>query len=234
MLLGFGPKRWGLAGADRAAPAGPAPTACSGRRCRPGVARCSRGGTAVRATKSGQSRHRGLRRPVIADSKLAVDRAVVETWKRLRDPSMPDTGVARWRSRFYLGFQRADRRSWIDFHDGICNLPSGEREPVVVDQARRGRAVVRRRHLSRLPAPRGRSAGVAAAGPRQQELLVGRDKLSGCPLVLSATTDVGRPGCPVGGAPRSGGQRTTTSPSRRRRAPIRGCGLVTSTAPTTT
>ena len=64
---------------------------------------------------------------VIADSKLATDRAVVETWKALADMAAPALSV----TTFYLGFQRNDRRSWIDFHDGLSNLRSEDREAVI-------------------------------------------------------------------------------------------------------
>ena len=64
---------------------------------------------------------------VIADTKLAVDRAVVETWKALADPAEPALEL----TTFYLGNQRDDRRSWIDFHDGLSNLRSEDRESVI-------------------------------------------------------------------------------------------------------
>ena len=142
----------------------------------------------------------------IADSKLAVDRVVVETWKLLHDRADPETGTAPLELRtFYLGFQRDDRRSWIDFHDGVSNLRSDERDavikidPTAVDDEEwtfGGTYLAFMRLAVDLVAWR-------ALDRRDQELLVGRDKLSGCPLV--AMRDDGTPialqGCPVAGRP---------------------------------
>ncbi len=134
---------------------------------------------------------------VIAESKLAVDRAVVETWKALADAETPALEL----TTFYLGNQRNDRRSWIDFHDGLSNLRSEDRESVIAigpgtDEAwaaggtylaflRLAVDLVGWRRLSRA----------------DQELAVGRDKLSGCPVVGVGEGDVPRtdPGCPVAG-----------------------------------
>jgi Dyp-type peroxidase family len=139
---------------------------------------------------------------VIADTKLAVDRAVVESWKVMADAVDVDTGVAPLSLvGFYLGFQRSDRRSWIDFHDGLSNLPSGERERVVVAKAGAdepwcvgGTYLAFLRLAVDLPAWR-------RLGRRDQELMVGRNKLTGCPLV--AIGDDGTlsadPACPVAG-----------------------------------
>jgi deferrochelatase/peroxidase EfeB len=138
-----------------------------------------------------------------AQRKLAVDRAVVETWKLLLDRVDPRTGIAPLSiTAFYLGFQRSDRRSWIDFHDGLSNLHAGDRarviavKPVNSDEAwcLGGTYLAFIRIAVDLPAWRRLSR-------RQQELLVGRDKLTGCPLTRigqdgSLATN---PGCPVRG-----------------------------------
>jgi Dyp-type peroxidase family len=138
---------------------------------------------------------------VIADTKLAVDRVVVETWKAFADAADPETGVAPLQlTTFFLGSQRTDHRSWIDFHDGLSNLRSEDRQDVIeiapgsdeewavggtyLAFLRLGIDLVGWRRLSR----------------RDQELAVGRDKLTGCPIVAvdgdAVQTD---PGCPVAG-----------------------------------
>jgi deferrochelatase/peroxidase EfeB len=134
---------------------------------------------------------------VIAETKLAVDRAVVETWKALADAAQPALSV----TTFYLGNQRNDRRSWIDFHDGLSNLRSEDREAVIrVDPGADEDWAVGGTYLAFL------RLAVDLAGWRRltrtdQELAVGRDKLSGCPI-----TGVGQDGavqtaagCPVTG-----------------------------------
>jgi deferrochelatase/peroxidase EfeB len=132
----------------------------------------------------------------IANSKLAVDRAIVETWKLLADE--PETPVEF--STFYLGFQRDDHRSWIDFHDGISNLKSADRDQVVRIDAKAGNDawLASGTYLAfmRLEVDIRAWRGL---GRSEQELLVGRDKLTGCPLVSSENGNRPREGCPIGG-----------------------------------
>jgi deferrochelatase/peroxidase EfeB len=140
----------------------------------------------------------------IADSKLAVDRAIVETWKLLHDTADPVTGSTGLEfTTFYLGFQRDDHRSWIDFHDGISNLRSDEREQVIAIE----RSAAPRRawlecgtYLAFLRLEVDIRAWRTLDRPTQ-ELLVGRDKLTGCPLVSEGGEVVRLTACPIGGAP---------------------------------
>ncbi|MEY2516531.1 MAG: deferrochelatase/peroxidase EfeB, partial [bacterium] len=137
----------------------------------------------------------------IANTKLAVDRVVVETWKALADAADVETGSAALQlTTFYLGNQRTDHRSWIDFHDGLSNLRSEERADVITiapgsdeDWAVGGTYLAFLRLAVDLPAWR-------RAGRRDQELAVGRDKLTGCPLTEVAGDELRTdPGCPVAG-----------------------------------
>lgn len=134
----------------------------------------------------------------IANSKLAVDRAIVETWKLLSDRADPDTGAAKLElTSFYLGFQRDDHRSWIDFHDGISNLRSDDREQVVkIDSGDFAGGTYLAFLRLEVDIRAWRSVDRAT-----QEMLVGRDKLTGCPLVSEDGQIVPMPACPVGGAP---------------------------------
>lgn len=139
----------------------------------------------------------------IAETQLAVNRAVVETWKALQNMSDPAIGAAPLLlTGFYSGFQRDDGRSWIDFHDGISNMESSKREGAITIKPRP-------------PEEKWIEGGTYLAFLRiavdltvwqklnrqQQELLVGRDKLTGCPLVSldSAGNPVIKTGCPVTG-----------------------------------
>ncbi len=139
----------------------------------------------------------------IAESQLAVNRAVVETWKALEDMSDEATGLAPLLlTAFYNGFQRDDGRSWIDFHDGISNMKSSEREGAILIKPRppeeqwieNGTYLAFMRLTVDLKVWR-------KLNLQQQELLVGRDKLTGCPLVAldSAGNPVTQTGCPVTG-----------------------------------
>jgi Dyp-type peroxidase family len=137
----------------------------------------------------------------IAETEMAANLAVVEAWKLVVDEDLPLEVVT-----FHDGFGRADGRSWIDFHDGVNNMEAGvERraaiETVIADPSwMEGgtymgffRLAVDLTSWRRLPR-------------EHQEILVGRDKLSGCPLQrvnrdtngnLVPTTP---PGCPLTGA----------------------------------
>lgn len=62
-----------------------------------------------------------------AKTPLAVERAVVETWKLLRDQDPAALAI----QAVYTGTKRDDRRSWIDFFDGLSNILSTDRPKVV-------------------------------------------------------------------------------------------------------
>jgi deferrochelatase/peroxidase EfeB len=140
----------------------------------------------------------------IGTSELAVNRAVVEVWKYLNDTTDPVTARSTLLiSAFYTGFQRDDARSWIDFHDGISNMRSEDRALAIKiktggapeDAWAVGGAYLAFIRVSvDLVAWRGLTKD-------QQEIIVGRDKLTGAPLV--SVDAQGKPvavaGCPVAG-----------------------------------
>jgi deferrochelatase/peroxidase EfeB len=129
-------------------------------------------------------------------SASAVNRAAVEVWKELAGG-----GVPLQIAGFHDGFQRDDGRSWLDFHDGISNIESSHRLPALEADAdpewmEGGTYLAFLRVAVDLVAWRGLSR-------TQQEVIVGRDKLTGCPLerVDSANGEivpVALAGCPVG------------------------------------
>jgi deferrochelatase/peroxidase EfeB len=140
---------------------------------------------------------------LIGETALAVNRGVVETWKLLHDLTDAATGLAPLQlSAFYAGFRRDDQRSWIDFHDGISNMRSEERldalaiKPTVAAADRwteGGTYLTFLRVAVDLVAWR-RLAQV------DQERLVGREKLTGCPLIETRDgKNVAAAGCPFAG-----------------------------------
>lgn len=112
-----------------------------------------------------------------ATSDLAVNRFIVEVTKLIEDESL---GVAI--TTFVSGFHRDDRRSWIDFHDGVNNMAAPDRAIAM--------------EVSNLDSP-WMVGGTFAAflkiavnltewrklNRTQQEVVVGRTKLTGCPLL---------------------------------------------------
>ena len=131
---------------------------------------------------------------LIAHTDLAVDRAIVEIWSLIKTKGLPLRVVT-----FHGGFNRADRRSWIGFHDGISNLTHQERRAVVEVRVKEPPWMFGGTYMGFLRLAL--DLGAWRQRSRQaQEVLVGRDKLTGCPL--EAVDAEGRPlrlaGCPVG------------------------------------
>ena len=106
----------------------------------------------------------------------AVNRAAVEVWKLIEDQALPLAPVAS-----FDGFGRPDGRGWLEFHDGVTNMASSQRIAALAAPAD----------------PRWMGGGTYMAFLRlrvdlrvwraldrgDQELVVGRDKLTGSPLV---------------------------------------------------
>ena len=127
-----------------------------------------------------------IRDRFIADTPLAIHRAHVETWRYLSRHVDPRTGSPPLQiASFFDGFHREDRRSWLGFHDGISNLKKGEERRSVVtvkpENAGFDDWTVGGSYLVFLRLPVDLTAWDSIDATRQ-ELLVGRQKVSGCPL----------------------------------------------------
>lgn len=105
----------------------------------------------------------------------AVARAIVEVWKVICDEHLPLTITDT-----FEGFGRDDGRSWIGFHDGVSNVEPSMRRAAVVcrgdpDWNRGGTYLAFLRCAVDL-------ASWRRLTRTEQELLVGRDKLTGAGL----------------------------------------------------
>ena len=105
----------------------------------------------------------------------AVGRAAVEVANIIHDLDLPLETVGT-----YDGFQRDDGRSWIGFHDGVSNLEPSERRDGIEcrgdpDWNRGGTYLA----FLRLEIALGPWRALSKA---EQEVIVGRDKLTGWPL----------------------------------------------------
>ncbi|WP_461427686.1 hypothetical protein [Gymnodinialimonas sp.] len=133
-------------------------------------------------------------------SELAVNRAIVEVQKCIHDNDLPLRIT-----NFFSGFRRDDKRSWIDFHDGINNMTPPERL-VAMEVQNQGKAWLHggtymcflRIHVD-IEAWRRIPRGF-------QELIVGRNKLTACPIEDTTRSDaqsdvqpVFQSGCPMSG-----------------------------------
>jgi Dyp-type peroxidase family len=123
----------------------------------------------------------------ISNTQLATYRAIVETWNHLRSNDVEEEPLHF--TRFYTGFQRDDGRSWLGFHDELSNMKS--------DKERENAIVINEINNNLKPEDFWTKYGTYLAFLRigidldiwqkierkHQELIVGRDKLTGCHLV---------------------------------------------------
>ena len=121
---------------------------------------------------------------LIATSQLAVYRSIVETLSYLYKFEEQFFTV-----KFYTGFQRDDRRSWLGFHDEISNLNSSKEAKVVI-------AINKNFNHLRYDDYWTENGTYLAflrtridlelwntLSTKEQELIVGRDKESGRPII---------------------------------------------------
>lgn len=138
----------------------------------------------------------------IAETQLAVNRAVVETWKILFDTrDKTEDAAPLLMTTFYNGFQRDDHRSWIGFHDGVSNIKSQDRLGAIkIDPTSQSEEkwTVGGTYMTYM------RLGIDLLSWRkitktQQDLLVGREKYSGCPIVNIDENGIPiiQSGCPV-------------------------------------
>lgn len=122
----------------------------------------------------------------IADNEFYTRRATVEVWKALYQIEKALGYSPLHITGFYSGFQRADKRNWFGFHDGVSNLKSRDRPHVISISPRsvnnRDRWTVNGSYLAFLRIALNLEKWEETAVPLQ-EMIVGRDKLTGCPLI---------------------------------------------------
>jgi deferrochelatase/peroxidase EfeB len=123
----------------------------------------------------------------VANKQLAVYRALVETCKNLRHNALPKNPLIF--SKFFTGFQRDDGRSWLGFHDEVSNMRRGKE--------RRNVIAIHKENNELLPRDFWTENGTYMAFLRieidldlwdsinrsKQELIIGREKLDGRPLI---------------------------------------------------
>jgi Dyp-type peroxidase family len=130
---------------------------------------------------------------LIAETDLAVDRALVEMWM------LVDAGLPLEIVTFHGGFNRRDdRRSWLGFFDGLSNIASQERAAVVTAVGGHPPWMDGGTYMGvlRLDLDLRKWRGLSR---EHQETIIGRDKLSGCPLerIDPPLNPVAAEGCPV-------------------------------------
>jgi deferrochelatase/peroxidase EfeB len=142
----------------------------------------------------------------ISGSPFITNQCIVEIWHELYRAQREDkNGHALSITRFYDGFRRSDNRNWIGFHDGVSNIKEQERKGVIaINQSQvkledswtiEGTFMGFIRMYIELP-------NWWNVGRIDQELMVGRDKATGCPLMgINEITgkNIVVKGCPIPG-----------------------------------
>jgi len=123
----------------------------------------------------------------ISPTQLGSYRAVVETWRHINNLTNEDQCLQF--TRFFTGFQRDDGRSWLGFHDEVSNMK---------DKKERKEAIAINRTSNQLkPEDFWTEGGTYMAflrteidleawdriGRKDQELIIGRDKRTGSPII---------------------------------------------------
>ncbi len=152
-------------------------------------------GWSPRATRDGEA---DLALALSGPDPAAVNRAAVELCKLIADEALPLAVVAS-----FDGFARSDGRGWLEFRDGVSNIEPSQRA----------------RAITAGPDPEWLGGGTSMAFLRfeidlarwrrlsraEQELIVGRDKLSGSAVIGVRRTPPSRAspiaGEPIGAAP---------------------------------
>jgi Dyp-type peroxidase family len=140
----------------------------------------------------------------IADSDFYTNRAVVEVWKAMHRLEKNIGRAPLHITGLYSGFQRADHRNWLGFHDGVSNLKSHERLRVISidssDLKSDDKWTISGTYLAfmRISVNIEKWEDIEVS---EQEILIGREKITGCPLI--SVDKNGKPAkdrrCPVPG-----------------------------------
>lgn len=140
----------------------------------------------------------------IANSEFYTNRAASIVWKELRKLTKK-WGITPFRlTGIYTGFQRPDRRNWLGFHDGVSNLKSRERSHVISIDPRKlslhERWTLNGTYLTfmRIYIDLEKWDDTPVS---EQEIIIGRDKITGCPLIGidKNGAPIKDPRCPVHG-----------------------------------
>jgi deferrochelatase/peroxidase EfeB len=121
----------------------------------------------------------------ISDTQIGTYRAVVETRKYLQKSKVQALKF----SKFYTGFQRDDGRSWLGFHDEVSNMKNSKErldaiaiDPLSNNLLRRDYWTKNGTYLAYLRIEIDIDLWNSIER-KEQELIIGRDKLRGSPLI---------------------------------------------------
>ncbi|HET7643994.1 MAG TPA: hypothetical protein VFK40_10840, partial [Nitrososphaeraceae archaeon] len=133
----------------------------------------------------------------IADTEMFTNRAVVETWKHIKNRNILHI------SKFYTGFKRIDQRGWLGFHEGIANIDPKERlEAIAINDSvpNEDKWLINGTYMAfiRFVIDLEKWEKLSLS---EQEINVGRKKITGCPIIDfdKNGNPIGDSNCPVEG-----------------------------------
>jgi deferrochelatase/peroxidase EfeB len=141
---------------------------------------------------------------IIGKSEFFTNRAVVEVWRDLNRSNKSNGRSGLKISRVYTGFFRPDKRNWLGFHDGVSNMTGLQRQYAIARNPNQlsvsDKWLYNGTYISfiRISTDLNKWDDLKR---ETQEIVIGRDKLTGCPLI--GVDKKGRPikdgRCPVSG-----------------------------------
>jgi Dyp-type peroxidase family len=112
----------------------------------------------------------------VGDDDTQISTAIVETYKILAEESLTPT-------KFYTGFRKPDQRNWLGFHDGLSNVPTKYRKQVIFidDRSIESKWTNNGSYMSFMRIIINIQDWWKTS-LRDQEIIIGREKLTGCPI----------------------------------------------------
>ncbi len=141
----------------------------------------------------------------ISDKQYVTHQALVEVWRGLsRGPEGEEYSDKLGITAFYDGFRRADNRNWTGFHDGVSNLKTEDRENLIFvgqSQVKQDDNWLKNGTFMSFIRIFVDLQSWWKKKTHEQELMVGRLKSTGCPIVGydKDNNPVADKNCPVRG-----------------------------------
>lgn len=136
----------------------------------------------------------------IADDEMFTNRALVETWKFIKERQNSILKI----SKYYTGFKQISGRGWLGFHDGISNINRSDRyHAIAINDSvpNQDKWLINGTYMTFvrfiIDLEKWEMLNI-----REQEMIIGRKKTTGCPII--GFDNVGNPisdtKCPANGS----------------------------------